>query len=137
MFEKLKYQRATKDYFRPHESIDVNEIELLKILRGEVVNPRRLENVKTSCDFDYYLISVPKGSPLNSWAGQTWGPNCFEIAEADSNWYGRFFCERESHIVIPNAKASIQHAKSIYKVHGRCKAREDNNRSRPISNRAS
>lgn len=104
MFEKLKYQRKTRNYFRPHESIEVGEQDFLKILRGQVVNPNRLENFRRAVDYSYFVVGVSFNSPLNCWRGQKTEPNTFWNVEEYSVWYGRFFCEWESTLVVPKEK---------------------------------
>jgi hypothetical protein len=107
MFENFKYRRKTRDFFRAHESREVGREDFLKILKGEVVNPRRLENSLSRVDWTYFVVGVVKNSPLNSWAGQTTGPNNYEIVEENSTWYGRFSCETSSQIIIPSEKLRI------------------------------
>ncbi|MBP7708061.1 hypothetical protein KA107_00110 [Candidatus Pacearchaeota archaeon] len=107
MFEKLKYKKATAGFLNPSLASEVSRINFLKILRGEVVNPFRLENPQTHCDYSYFVVGAPYKSPLNSWAGQPWGPNCFEIAEEQSLWYGRFYTERTSTLIVPSKKTIV------------------------------
>lgn len=108
MFEKLKYTRATKGFFNPDLEISVDRNSFMQIIQGKVINPRRLENPKTNVDYGYFLVSVPYRCSLNSWAGQKWGPNNFEIAEERSNFYGLLSCEGESSIIIPSKKEIIR-----------------------------
>jgi hypothetical protein len=116
MFEKLKYQRKARDYFRPHESIEVGREDFLKILRGEVVNPNRLSRPKDFVDYSYFIVGVTKNSPLNCWARQKTEPNTFWNAEQSAVWYGRFFCERDSTLIVPYMKSFVSfnpHSKNL------------------------
>jgi hypothetical protein len=112
MFERLKYKRIAREYFRPHESDAVSLEDFLKVLRGEVFNPRRVENPQTACDYAFMIVGVNENSPINSWAGREWGVNSYGIAQGQSSWYGKFTAEGSSRLVIPPKTEVDFHYKS-------------------------
>lgn len=107
MFERYKYKNATKGFFNPASSTVISLNELEDIFRGRVLNPNKLENPKGQDDYAFMVIGVSSKSPLNSWAGQIWGANCYDNAEECALWYGRFSCELDSKIFLPREKTVI------------------------------
>ncbi len=112
MFERIRYKRLAREYFRPSESTFVTSDDFLKVLKGEMFNPIRLENPKTSCDYGFMVVGVDKKSPINSWAGQKWGSNGYETSHSESWWYGKISAESSSRIIIPPRTQIDFHYKS-------------------------
>ncbi len=79
-----------RNYFNPTKSVEVNEQNFLRILRGEVIEGK-----------PFMIVGVKAGSPLESWAGQEWGTNKYELAHQQSSWYGKIVARSESRIIIP------------------------------------
>lgn len=104
MFEKWKYRRATRGFFNPDLNIDVSRNQFLQILSGDIINPYRLIDPKKTVDYSFMLLGVPEQSPLNSWAGQTWGSSGYENAHLYSDWYAKISCGSDSHVVFPKQK---------------------------------
>jgi hypothetical protein len=102
MIKNLLYKFKTRNYFNPKESIEVNEEDFMKILRGEVFNPHF-----PNADYAYMVVGASKKSPLNSWAGQEWGSNGYENAHEEALWYGKFAIEHGGRIVIPFSSRQI------------------------------
>ncbi|VVB80383.1 Uncharacterised protein [uncultured archaeon] len=96
MLGKLRYKFKSRDYFHPEKSIEVVEGDFLKILQGEVFNPNF-----SGEDYLFMIVGVSENSPLNSWAGQQWGPNGYPNAHNGALWYGQFSCKSHSTIVVP------------------------------------
>lgn len=104
MLNKFLYQIKTRNYFHPEKSTEVNEEDFMKILRGEVFNPRSKQlDSERYADYAYMVVGVSKDSPLNCWAGQEFGSNGYWKAHEHSIWYGKFCCEHHSRIIIPNS----------------------------------
>lgn len=102
MLNKILYKIKTRNYFHPEKSTEMNEEDFMKILRGEVFNPRSKQlDSERYADYAYMVVGVSKDSPLNCWAGREFGSNGYWNAHEQSIWYGKFCCEHPSRIIIP------------------------------------
>ena len=63
MFEKLRYRLNSRQYFNPVEQNSVSYSDFFKILKGEVLNPRRLEYLGFKCDHSFMVVGVDEKSP--------------------------------------------------------------------------
>ena len=81
-----------RNYFNPEKTNEVVREDLVKILRGEVVD-----------NIWYMVVSVPREHPFNSWAGQDFGSNGHDLCWEDNSvhWYGKFAVDQTSAIVVP------------------------------------
>jgi hypothetical protein len=79
-----------RNYFNPTKSVEVNEQDFLRILRGEVIKSK-----------PFMIVGIKEGSPLESWAGQEWGVNKYELAHQKAIWYGKIVAQSQSRIIFP------------------------------------
>jgi len=115
-FEKEQYYLQTINYFNPHEECFVSEEDFIKILKGNVTNPHKLNNPKTTTDYDYFIISNQGLEELNEKRKRKFEGNMvmkkslFRSDDEDPNlnlcyrsqWFGLFSVESDSSIIIPN-----------------------------------
>ncbi len=90
MIKKLIRNFRERNYFNPAENLVVDQENFLKILKGEV---ERGQN--------YMVVGVAEGHVINSWAGQRWGVNSYELAQEGALWYGKFTTDQQSRILVP------------------------------------
>lgn len=102
MFDKIRYQIKTYNYFEPYDETTVDSDDLLKILRGKVRNPHTLENPKSTTDYGYFVICNVGIGKLQGTKERKFECSMIEDIFYKSQWFGQFECDSGSSIVIPN-----------------------------------
>ncbi|MDH3352982.1 MAG: hypothetical protein OEL87_00865 [Nanoarchaeota archaeon] len=102
MLGGIKYRLSTRNYFKPSEKNMVGHSDLLKILEGEVRNPHRANNPKTTTDYAYFVVSNAGLPELELDIERRFKSEEIDSMFYKSQWFGQFTCESSSEIVIPN-----------------------------------
>ena len=102
MIKTIKYVVSTRKHFKPHKTNFVNYDDLSKILAGKVANPYKLKNFGNVIDYSYFIVSSRWLPELNDRKERRFKQGDMENILLKSEWFGKFFCESPSEIVVPH-----------------------------------
>ncbi len=97
MLKRLLQEYRTRNYFDPLNQDIIEKEDLVKIFSGKVSNPNN------HADYSYFIVCKNEIEQLNV-EGNIRVTDLDDVVESvfnNSEWFGKFSCERESRIIVP------------------------------------